>query len=88
MNTLDSLEAVRRLVEFYVAAHNSEIPHSAFRGQTPDEIYYGRSYDLHETLELARRQARALRLASNRASKSCPECWGPAKMRGDALGAA
>ena len=88
MNTLDSLEAVRRLVEFYVAAHNSEIPHSAFRGQTPDEIYYGRSYDLHETLELARCQARALRLASNRASKSCPECWGPAKMRGDALAAA
>ena len=29
----------RRLVEFYVDQHNTVLPHSAFRGQTPDEIY-------------------------------------------------
>ncbi len=87
INPLDSLEAVRRLVEFYVASHNSEIPHSAFQGQTPDEIYFGRSYKIPETLDLARRQARALRLVSNRAS-TCAECWEPARMHDDALAAA
>lgn len=46
LNTLDSVATVSRLVEFYVNAHNTEIPHSAFRGQTPDEIYYGRGQDI------------------------------------------
>ncbi len=30
------------LVAFYVDEHNRVLPHSAFRGQTPDEMYYGR----------------------------------------------
>jgi len=42
LNTLDSRASVSRLVAFYVEAHNGEIPHSAFRGQTPDEMYHGR----------------------------------------------
>jgi hypothetical protein len=29
------------LVAFYVDEHNRVLPHSAFRGQTPDEMYYG-----------------------------------------------
>jgi hypothetical protein len=29
------------LVAFYVDAHNRVLPHSAFRGQTPDEMYFG-----------------------------------------------
>ena len=41
LNSLDSAAAVRRHVSFYVAAHNAEVPHSAFKGQTPDEIYFG-----------------------------------------------
>ena len=28
-------------VRFYVEQHNTVIPHSAFRGQTPDEMYFG-----------------------------------------------
>lgn len=39
LNTLDTPEAVRCLVAFYVNAHNTELPHAAFRGQTPDEMY-------------------------------------------------
>ena len=35
---------------FYVAAHNAEIPHSAFRGQTPDQMYYGRGHGIPEQL--------------------------------------
>jgi len=38
---LDSLPTVRRLVAFYVDQHNRVLPHSAFHGQTPDEMYFG-----------------------------------------------
>jgi transposase InsO family protein len=76
LNTLDSVETVRRLVAFYVAAHNSEIPHSAFRGQTPDEMYFGRGQGVPGKLRAERRQARARRLEANRAS-SCGVCWPP-----------
>ena len=64
---------MRRLVAFYVAAHNAEIPHSAFRGQTPDEMYYGRGHEIPDRLEAARQQARADRLAANR-EVTCRKC--------------
>ena len=79
LNTLDSISAVRRLVDFYVTAHNSEIPHSAFQGQTPDEMYSGRGHGIAEHLEEAKKRARAARLQANRAS-SCGACWQPAPM--------
>ena len=41
LNQLDTLAAVERLVGFYVQRHNSVMPHSAFRGQSPDEVYFG-----------------------------------------------
>jgi putative transposase len=37
---LDNIATVKRLVEFYVTEHNERIPHSAFEGQTPDEVYF------------------------------------------------
>src|SRR6202011_5463933 len=37
LHSLDSVTTVRRLVAFYVDEHNRVLPHSAFRGQTPDE---------------------------------------------------
>ena len=39
LHPLDGVTTVRRLVEFYVAEHNRVLPHSTFRGQTPDEMY-------------------------------------------------
>jgi hypothetical protein len=30
-----------RLIPFYVKAHNEVAPHSAFQGQTPDEVFFG-----------------------------------------------
>ena len=39
LHSLDSVATVRRLVAFYVHEHNHVLPHSAFRGQTPDEMY-------------------------------------------------
>jgi len=76
LNTLDSRASVNRLVAFYVEAHNREIPHSAFRGQTPDEIYSGRGQGVPEQLECTMRQARAARLEANRAA-SCGVCNSP-----------
>jgi transposase InsO family protein len=40
LHSLDSVSTVRRLVAFYVEEHNTVLPHSAFRGQTPDEMYF------------------------------------------------
>ena len=41
LHPLDSVATIRRLVAFYVHEHNHVLPHSAFRGQTPDEMYFG-----------------------------------------------
>jgi transposase InsO family protein len=41
LHSLDSVTTVRRLVAFYVDQHNRLLPHSAFHGQTPDEMYFG-----------------------------------------------
>jgi transposase InsO family protein len=73
LNTLDSVAALRRHVSLYVTAHNNEIPHSAFRGQTPDEMYFGTGNHIPEQLEATKRTARQARLAANRAT-SCDGC--------------
>jgi putative transposase len=41
LHPLDSITTVRRLAAFYVDEHNRVRLHSAFRGQTPDEMYFG-----------------------------------------------
>jgi putative transposase len=58
LHPLDNLAAVRRLVEFYVTEHNERIPHGAFEGQTPDEMYFGRGGQVPNDLALRRREAR------------------------------
>ena len=59
-----------------VDAHNSQMPHAAFRGQTPDEMYFGTAPDLTADLADARRKARERRLATNRGA-SCARCIMP-----------
>jgi putative transposase len=76
LNSLDSIERLRALVEFYVDQHNTQMPHAAFHGQTPDEMYCGTAANLPAELAAAREQARTARLASNRAM-SCDRCLGP-----------
>ncbi len=73
LNTLDSVETVEKLVRFYVTEHNERLPHSAFRGQTPDETYFGKGDDVPDDLESARKGARKERLAVNRAL-ACAVC--------------
>ncbi len=38
LNPLDLVEHGRTLVAFYVEQHNTQMPHAAFSGQTPDEL--------------------------------------------------
>ena len=53
VNTLDSIATVRKLVEFYVQPHNELVPHSAFKGQTPEEMYFATGADVPEKLQAA-----------------------------------
>lgn len=73
LNSLDSVEKVRHLVAFYVEEHNERLPHSAFRGQTPDEMYFRTGDAVPDELEADKRAARQRRLDVNRAL-SCPIC--------------
>lgn len=73
LHTLNSRAAVERLVAFYVEQHNSVMPHLAFDGRTPDEVYLGTATNLADELAARRRQARQDRLATNRAI-ACSEC--------------
>jgi transposase InsO family protein len=73
LNTLDNICTVRRLIQFYVQQHNSVIPHSAHRGQTPDEMYFGTGQAIPEQLAKQQLDARQQRLATNRAT-TCAQC--------------
>jgi putative transposase len=73
LHPLDNIATVRRLVEFYVTEHNERIPHAAFEGQTPDEIYFGRGAHIPGELAAGRRDARRDRVACNRAA-ACSAC--------------
>jgi putative transposase len=73
LNTLESVETIERLVRFYVKEHNERLPHSAFKGQTPDEMYFGGGDGVPDGLESARKAARKERLAVNRAL-ACAVC--------------
>ena len=73
LNTLDTVTAVENLVSFYISEHNRVIPHSAFKGQTPDEIYFGTGDEVPDELKTAKEVARAERMEVNRA-RSCAVC--------------
>ena len=76
INQLDSFATLERLISFYVAEHNTKMPHAAFHGQTPDEVYFGRGDDVPDQLADARRLARQARLEANRVV-SCEDCRTP-----------
>jgi len=73
LHPLDTAATVRRLVGFYVAEHNGRIPHSAFEGQTPDEMFFGTGASVPDQLAAARKAARRARLEANRAQQ-CAVC--------------
>jgi hypothetical protein len=73
LNSLDTIGTLERLVGFYVREHNTRLPHSAFRGQTPEEMYFGTGEQVPRELEAARQMARRKRLETNR-RMTCPQC--------------
>ena len=73
LNTLDTVNRLEKLVGFYVDKHNTRLPHSALRGQTPDEMYFGTGDRIPEELDVTKKVARASRMEINRAT-SCPTC--------------
>jgi len=73
LHSLDSVATIRRLVTFDVHEHNHVLPHSAFRGQTPDEMYLGTREAVPGDLTSRAATARLARLEANR-STSCTTC--------------
>jgi putative transposase len=73
LHSLESVATVRRLVAFYVDEHNRVLPHSAFRGQTPDEMYFGTGNAVPADLTARAAAARRARVEANR-STSCDSC--------------
>jgi hypothetical protein len=73
LHSLDSVTTVRRLVAFYVQEHNTVLPHSAFRGQTPDEMYFGKGDVVPADLTARAAAARQARVEANR-SAACGRC--------------
>ncbi len=73
LHSLDSVTTVRRLVTFDVDEHNRVLPHSAFRGQTPDEMYVGTGDTVPADLTTRAAAARRARVESNR-SAACETC--------------
>ena len=74
MQRLNSMAALIRFVDFYVAEHNTVIPHNAFQGQTPSEVFHGVAGDLPELLASKRIEARELRVRENQRAVcgACP----------------
>ncbi len=75
LNSLDTVASVRRLVAFYVEEHNRCLPHSAFSGQTPDEMFFDTGDHIPAGLAAARQAARQSRMDVNRII-SCVTCQG------------
>ena len=53
--------------------HNTKIPHAAFDGQTPDEMYFGTGAAVPDQLAVQRATARRARMEANR-ERRCPTC--------------
>ena len=69
---LRTIREVERLVAFFVEQHNT-VPHSSFKGQTPDEVYTGTGGAVEAELAAARAQAREERIEKNRLTH-CSVC--------------
>jgi len=75
LHNLDNMATLRRLIAFYVRVHNETMPHAAFNGQTPDEMYFGNGDAVVIDLAAARVRARQERMKANRMA-ACGVCAG------------
>jgi hypothetical protein len=79
LNALDTIDRLRTLVAFLVEVHNTQMPHAAFAGHNPDEMYLGAAPNLVAELAAARAVAREQRLSANRSASwtRCAESTNP-----------
>ena len=77
LHGLETESELRRLIAFYVEAHNEVMPHSAFEGHTPNEVFFGTGDAVVAKLAADRVHAQAERMARNR-SAGCGVCIGRA----------
>ena len=77
LHGLETESELRRLIAFYVDAHNEVMPHSAFEGHTPNEVFFGTGDAVVAKLAADRVHAQAERMARNR-SVGCGVCIGRA----------
>ena len=73
LHPLDTFAALEKLIAFYVEQHNTVVPHAAFAGQTPDEMYFGSGEQVPANLAAGHARARDARLKTNR-ELSCQSC--------------
>ena len=73
LHDIDTFATVKRLVAICVQQHNSVMPHAAFNGQTPDEVYFQVGEAVPHLLIQRRVAARAERIEANR-SALCGAC--------------
>jgi putative transposase len=66
LHSLDSFTRLEQLIGFYVEEHTTQMPHRAFVGQTPDEVYFDQADRVRDRLTAARRQAHRARMEANR----------------------
>jgi transposase InsO family protein len=78
LHSLDSCAQLKQLIDFYVKQHNTQMPHNAFGGQTPDEVYFDQADRVRERLTAAQRQARRGRMEANR-GELCRACAPPTR---------
>lgn len=79
LNALDTLATVRKPVGWYVREHSTVLPHAAFDGQTPDEMYFGRGADIPD--QLAQRRLKVRRQRLNAIGRQCARAVQPASRR-------
>ena len=73
LHSLESFTQLEQLIDFYVKEHNTQMPHNAFGGQTPDEVYFDHADGVRDRLTAAGHQARRARMEANR-GESCRAC--------------
>ena len=68
LHGLETETELRRLIAFYVEVHNEVMPHSAFEGQTPNEVFFGTGDAIVAKLAAERVQAQTERMVRNRST--------------------
>jgi putative transposase len=76
LHSLASVEQLERLAGFYVEQHNTVMPHAAFDGQTPDDVFFGKFSTVEAKIQRERALALRQRLAENRRLR-CSACPRP-----------